>query len=148
MKRISWGTGIALTIIIFMLTSFGFIYFSFSQDVNLVEDNYYEKEMKYQEQIERINRANALPEKLAIKIADSMLDVTFPTIFSPERISGKVHLYRPSAEKSDVFYEIKLNNKNKLFIPTDNLSLGMWKVKVSWAAEGLDYYNEKIIMIR
>ncbi len=146
--KISWGTGIALTIIVFMLSSFGFIYFSFTQDVDLVEENYYEKEIKYQEQIERINRANALSEKVDIKISDSMLEVNFPAVFSADSVSGKILLYRPSKEKSDLLYEIKLNSENKLYIPTNNLSLGMWKVKVNWTAEGLDYYTEKIIMIR
>ena len=40
--KISWGIGITITIIVFMLISFWLIYFSFSQDVNLVSDDYYE----------------------------------------------------------------------------------------------------------
>ncbi len=131
-----------------MLTSFGFIYFSFNQDVNLVEDNYYEKEIKYQDQIERIDRANALPEKVKVKVTEHMIEFTFPSMFSPENLSGEIHLYRPSTEKADLLYDIKLNNQNKVYIPTDELASGMWKTKIHWKVDSLDYFTEKIVMLR
>jgi hypothetical protein len=50
--KLNWGTGIVITIIVFPLISFAMIFHFMNQKVDLVTDNYYEKTLVYQNQID------------------------------------------------------------------------------------------------
>ncbi len=146
--KISWGVGIAITIIVFTLASVLFIIFAFSQDVNLVTDDYYARELAYQDQIEKERRTNELPEQLSIKVDNNKIYLQFPKMFNKDSIKGEVLLYRPAGRQSDAVYSINPNDSNLFVIPTDTLIEGMWRVKVDWSVSDSSYYNEKIIMVR
>ncbi len=146
--KISWGVGIAITIIVFTLISISFIVFSFSHDVNLVTDDYYARELAYQEQIDKEKRTQELPEQLKITVDNNYIFLQFPKIFSGKNIEGTVHLYRPASRHNDALYSIAVNDSNLFVIPTDTLIEGMWRVKVDWEVDNASYYNEKIIMVK
>ena len=50
----NWGWKIALVYTLFALMTLGFVVLGSMKKVNLVEKDYYEKEIKYQEQIDKI----------------------------------------------------------------------------------------------
>ena len=52
--QISWGTGIVIAFAIFMAVTVSTAVYMMNQDVNLVADDYYDQEIKYQQQIDRI----------------------------------------------------------------------------------------------
>lgn len=145
--KISWGFGITLTIIVFLLISFATIYFSFNQKVNLVRDDYYEQEVKYQQKIEIIKRTQELPEQLEIKVVDKNIYFQFPQMFSSKSIQGSILLYRPSDRDKDFLVKLDLDNNLSQSIPLNNLAPGLWKVQVDWNVEKIEYFNEKIIMV-
>ena len=55
-----WGKGILFSIIIFLAGTAFMVVIAVNSPADLVVKNYYEKGVKYQEQIDRINRTNAL----------------------------------------------------------------------------------------
>lgn len=145
--KISWGFGITLTIIVFLLISFATIYFSFNQKVNLVRDDYYEQEVKYQQKIEIIKRTQELPEQLEIKVVDKNIYFQFPQLFNSKSIEGNILLYRPSDRDKDFLIKLDLDNNLFQSLPLNNLAPGLWKVQVDWNVEKIEYFNEKIIMV-
>ena len=44
----NWGKGITLVIILFIITMLGMVYVASKQTNEMVEANYYDKELKYQ----------------------------------------------------------------------------------------------------
>lgn len=144
--KISWGWKITLSYILFFIIIMSFVFFSFTQDVNLVTENYYEKELEYQNHIDKVNRTNSLPEKLEISYNKDLIKAEFPNMFIDEEIKGNFVLYRPSNGKEDITIPIELT-ENKQFIGTEKLSTGLWRLKVDWNAKGISYFNEKLIMI-
>lgn len=146
--KLSWGVGITLSIIGFLVVSVGTIIFSFSEDVNLVRDDYYEQEIVYQQQINKIKRTEALSEQLEIKVINSTISLNFPSMFNSESISGIITLYRPSDRKDDLMIPISVDTTNTLLLTTKTMSKGLWRVKVDWIADNNTYYNEKIIMVQ
>ena len=82
MKKISWGTGITIVIVVFLLfTILQVLIIHFYVDYDLVEQDYYSAEIKYQSQIEKVNRTNELGQSLNIKIDKDFIEFDFPTIF-------------------------------------------------------------------
>lgn len=118
-----------------------------SQHIDLVVPNYYERQIKYQQQIDRIQRTKGLPEPLRLNYSSRqrLLEIYFPAFFQPEKVKGNIILYRPSDAKMDYSIAIALNSEGKQFIPTENLLAGLWRIKIDWEADGLDYYYEEAV---
>lgn len=145
--KISWGVGIAVLYIGFMVVVLGTVAFSTTQDVNLVTEDYYEKELEYQNQLDKMNRANALPEKLEVKIVDNNIQIKYPSMFSPEFLTGTILFYRPTSGEEDFELPVQPDVHGVQTVLTEKMSKGVWKVKVDWKASASEYFNEKIVMV-
>ncbi|MCK5087913.1 MAG: FixH family protein [Melioribacteraceae bacterium] len=145
--KFSWGVGISITIIVFLIGSLATVYFTTTVDYDLVAEDYYEKELVYQEQIDKMNRANALTQQLVIKLEGDNIQFKFPSIFNNSEIEGEIYFYKPSSEDLDVRAAISLDEENSLYFSQADLSKGLWKIKVEWGVRGVEYYTEKIIMV-
>ncbi len=143
----NWGTGI----VIGMASFIAFIlYFVITMSTNknyshdLVTEEYYAKEMAYQTEIDAETKTNELKEKVISKKVPGGWNITFPGDFEPAKMSGTIHLYRPSNEKLD--FEIPINTKNSVLIPDANLVPGRWNIIISWRYEGMDYmFKQEIV---
>lgn len=148
MKKINWGTGIAIVIIVFLISTIGqVVAIHVFVDYDLVEEEYYAAEIKYQSQIEKVKRTNALPEALKIKLTNQFIEFDFPSIFEEETISGFINFYKPSDDLLDKTEAVLLNEENKMYFSTDELATGLWKVKINWDVNGIEYFNEKLLMV-
>lgn len=148
MKKLNWGTGITIVIILFLVVTIGQVLaIHYWVDYDLVEEEYYDAEIKYQEQIDIIKRTNNLSEQLHIKFVGKIIEFKFPSLFDPASIIGTINYYKPSDDLLDKFQEIKLNEENKMFVDSEELSTGLWKIKVEWSVDDAKYYNEKIMMV-
>lgn len=143
-----WPAGIVITLALFLgFMSWTWFYYH-SQHIDLVSENYYEKQITYQEQIERIQRARALPQPLRLAYAPErrQLEIRFPAFFLPENVRGYVALYRPSDAGMDISMPLGLDREGKQIIPTARFTAGLWRVKISWEADGLGYYHEEAVL--
>ena len=89
----NWGWGILLTIILFMGLTLARVLYFMNRDVDLVTDHYYDKEIKYQQQIDKEKRTVKLNENLNVEYSGSLLHVMFP---KDSAISGDLYFYRPA----------------------------------------------------
>lgn len=144
----NWGKKITVVYVLFVLMLLVVVWFSFRQDPNMVTDNYYEKELTFQSQIEKEKRGNELPVKPIMYFNKKILTFTFPKNFDYNKIGGKIHLYRPSDYKQDIIIPIELDSLNKQEIGIENIEKGLWKVKLDWFNENITYFNEFNIMVQ
>ncbi|MEN8191824.1 MAG: FixH family protein [Bacteroidota bacterium] len=148
MKKFNWGTGITIVIILFLIISIGqVLVIHYLVDYDLVVEEYYEEEIKYQDQIDKLERTKNLPEQLQIKLVNKVIEFTFPSIFESESITGAINFYKPSDDLLDKVQTIKLNKENKTFTDTKQLTTGLWRVKVEWNVDTIKYYNEESFMV-
>ncbi|MDF1612241.1 FixH family protein [Stygiobacter electus] len=145
--KFNWGTGIALTYILFLIAILTMVFIFMNQDVALETNDYYAKGLEYQSQIDKIERTKNLTEQLEILNKNDQIVFNFPKIFANKIISGEIYFYRPSNNKSDFKSKIDLTDSLQQIIFTKNLEKGLWKIKVDWSVENQNYYNEKILMI-
>ena len=146
--KINWGTGIVIAFIAFI--SF-IMYFVVNMNVNkkydhdLVTEDYYKKELEFQNDIDKETNAKNLSENLSWKKTTEGLVITFPETFEINSISGKVFLYRPSNKQFDFETVLSLSNHN-LLIPDKSLLDGRWNIKVDWQYNGKSYLYKKEII--
>ncbi|MFY0604727.1 MAG: FixH family protein [Flavobacteriaceae bacterium] len=145
--KINWGTGIVITIILFM----GFImYFVIKMSTgdnynhDLVTEKYYQKELEYQNEIDASKNAADLGTELKIEKTNKGLEITFPPKLDPTKIKGKVSLYRPSNKQLDFEIPISLLNKY-LLVPDKSLLDGRWDMTVRFTYLDKKYLFKKAI---
>jgi len=143
--KINWGTGIVLSFIGFIaFILFFVIRMSMDDRANhdLVTEEYYKKELSYQNEIDAMEMVRKLPHPPQLIRTDSGMTVRFPEDMLPSKIKGKVSLYRPSNKHLDFDFPISLSNTH-LLIPDKRLLDGRWDIDVSWDYEGEAYLFRK-----
>ncbi len=139
-----WGKGIVITISTFVLMMVGLVIVCVKQDdIHLVTQNYYEEEIKYQDQIEKMINANSLDYK--VLVYDTQLKKV--DLHLPIGAKGTLHLFRPSDARLDqkITFDVKDMNANAFDLKS--LKSGYWKVKLTWSASGVHYFHEEKINI-
>lgn len=145
--KLNWGFNIAAFYIFFVIVLLIGVFIFMNQDVGLVTNDYYAKEIAYQQEIDKSNRTNELTEQLEITVEPSRIKFSFPQMFNASNIGGIIHFYRPSDKQKDFVTNIVTDSSRIQIIDTRKLDIGLWKVKVDWTVQNVSYFNEKIIMV-
>lgn len=147
--KINWGTAIVIAFAGFI----GFImYFIVSMSTNskyehdLVVEDYYQQELKFQNEINKEKNAKKLSKNITWKKTEQGIIVTFPSELNEKNINGKVFLYRPSNKALDFEIPISLSNHN-LLIPDNNLLGGRWNITIDWSYNNEAYLSKKKLFI-
>ena len=145
--KINWGKGIVIAIVLFMSFILYFVIKVQSDskyDNEMVTEDYYRKEKLVQGNIESIQNANNLSQKVTIAKTAEGITIGFPSNFDYTKIKGKVSLYRPSNQQLDFENSISLSGSD-LLIPKHNLVGGLWDITVAWEYEGKKYLSKEEI---
>lgn len=142
MKKFHWGHGITLFFTLFVIAMMTVLFMSFGVDRTLVVDNYYEKDIHYQEQFDK--KQNQINNETLNINYDASIQQLVLHFDHEEQVTGQVTFYRPSDKSIDYSIDITANN---LLIPTSEMKKGKWRVKVDWIANSKTYYKEQIIYI-
>ncbi|MEJ5262559.1 MAG: FixH family protein [Ignavibacterium sp.] len=141
MKKPSWGTGIVIAIIIFVIVVLAQTFYLMNQKVDLVEEDYYKKGIEYQKNIDVQKKSSELSEPVKFSFDGQYLIINFPKKLSDKKISGEILLYRPSDSGLDIKLPLSTDSLSQV-IPVSNLKKGFWRVKLKWQYDGQDYYDE------
>lgn len=142
----NWGTGIAIFLILFILSLISFILFTLTIKYDLVEANYYDKDLKYQEQIDKQKRFENLQDKPIIFAENGYVIIKYPETFNSGEVNGEILFYRPSDKNLDFKYKLDISKENKQMIDMTNKAKGIWIVKVNWSVNAISYYFEEEII--
>jgi len=145
--KFSWGTGVVIGIVIFITLSITMTVVFMTQDVSLVSDNYYEKSLEYQDEIDKQSRTKSLDEQVKINFNGEVITVLFPSDYLEKNITGEIYFYRPSNSSLDFKLPLQVNEAGNQIVPAERLEKGFWRLKLNWTMDGNMYYNERVITI-
>jgi len=143
----NWGNWIAVAYTAFVVLIGFMVYLTFGEQWDLVSEDYYEQEIRYQEKIDQKNQALEDKIKPQVSIEGDLLKVTFPSDSEGNKksLSGRITFFRPSDAKKDVNYQIVSGGEQS--IPLERFSRGKYLAKIQWEMQGLEYYSEQTIII-
>ncbi len=147
-KKSRWGIGIVISFVVFAACILTVVYIALSSKVDLVMDDYYEKELKYQQHIDVEKNTKTLGKKVEVSFTASSMNIKFPQISTANNVSGSIMFFRPSDKSKDFTKTIKLDSLFTQSISTEGVPRGMWRVKISWNAANQKYYFEQPIIIQ
>jgi hypothetical protein len=143
--KFNWGTGAFMLFESFALFMTGLAIFASMQRNELVTEDYYEKELEFKEVQKRQERTALFSTQTELKIEGEHFVINFPKEVK-DVISGNIVFFKPSSQKDDKSIDFKTASSN-YELAIGEYSTGMYKVKINWEANGVEYYNEDEIVI-
>ena len=138
-------TGFFVIAILFIVT---FIAFAMRQREDLVSADYYEREVRYQSQLDSMNRSQLLAAQAVVTFEPTQqtIVITLPAV-QTQGATGKIQLYRPSDERLDRDVPLALNAEGIQRIDAKKLRDGLWKVRVRWSLDGKEYFVDQPVIV-
>ncbi len=113
----------------------------------MVSENYYEQELKFQDQIDAVARAQKSGAVITCDSVKSAVLITLPAAQLAQKLSGAIEFYRPSSPELDREVQFTPGADGTQTLDVSKLAAGLWQVRVKWNAGGQDYFLEKKITI-
>jgi len=139
----NWGTKIIIGMLTFMSFILILSILMFRSDTDaLVDKDYYEKGLKYDETYrlkEQVLLDSVVPD---IFVGKESVIITFQTISE-----GTIKLVRTADQRQDRILPFKTSEENKVEIPLNSLPGGQWKLILNWRSGGKFYLNEQEVII-
>jgi hypothetical protein len=144
-----WPVALVLFFIVFASYIVGFVIFACRQKMDLVREDYYDQEIRFQKQIDRVQRTAPVLADADIHYdrAGDLVTVRLPSV-KRDNVGGTVSFYRPSDASLDSSVELGLDPAGQQSVSVRSLRSGLWKVRVQWKMSGREYFFEKPIVIK
>lgn len=132
--KFTWGHGLMIALGCFMIFITSLIFFAGNMGEMVTED-YYEKTIHYQDDIDAAKRANALT------VAPQIIEQAngFMIHFTEPAQSGEVLFLRSDDSKKDIVKPLKLDARNQMLIHAVDLQKGEYEVSIRWKKNNEDY---------
>ena len=144
--KFNWGTGILIFLILFLMAAAVFIGFAMRQDVNLVHEDYYEKGVDYEAQMNAEARSVQFRDSIESHFEDQFLKITFHGSQQMQADSASILLYRPSSSSLDLNMSFDFK-QGSMKVPGSELYSGRYILKLAWYSDGMKYEVDKAIHV-
>ena len=143
-----WPVAIIAYFIVFTAGIVAYIIFSLGQRMDLVRHDYYDEEIRYQEQINRLGRTGTFATELAATYdsTQAAIAVTIPGSHA-QAARGTIRLYRPADARLDRELPLTVDAQGRQRVDARNLASGLWKVRVQWNVAGEEYFFDRTLVI-
>lgn len=147
--RNPWPIFLVVYFIVFITYIASFIVFAERQRMDLVREDYYDQEIKFQKQIDGATRAQSSRTPIAVRYdaATASITVALPKEQAARNPSGSVNFYRPSDAQLDETRPLAVNDTGVQHLDVKGLRKGPWKVRVEWKVDGQDYFSEQPFVV-
>ena len=144
--KINWGTGIVIAFVLFISFILYFVLtitFQSEYAYDLVDEEYYKTELKYQDEIDKLENTKKLSSKISITKTEEGFDIVFPNEID-NSTTGVINFYRPSTKTLDFSIPLKIDN-NKMSITHVNLISGNWNITIDFTSNSEEYLLKKSV---
>lgn len=140
----NWEKSIVLAFVAFSAFIATLVTVCIREDVNLVTPSYYQEELVYQDQIDRLAHTAMLEQKPELWVeAGYILKVTYRDFKKLDK--GVVHLFRPSDPAMDKAFELQRSSEDVQLFSTAGMSKGMYRARVRWTMDGQEFFLEQVV---
>ena len=139
----NWGRGITIAMIAFMSFILYMVFTLMSKNTDLQSEDYYQKELNFENEISALKNTNKLKEKVKVTLNDTYVIVQFPNL--EELDSIKVELYRPNNDKDDQVFSVQ--ESKVVMIPKSKLKKGVYEMNIQYQVKRELYMQKESIEI-
>jgi len=147
-RRNLWPTAIIGFFVVALIFLGSFIAWAMRQREDLVSADYYDREVRYQRQLDSMNRSQLLAAQTVVTFepARHVIVITLPAGQTRGAI-GNIQLYRPSDARLDREVPLALTAEGIQRVDTRELREGLWKVRVKWKVGGEEFFLDQPVIV-
>lgn len=139
----NWGKGIIIAMGAFMCFILFMVFTLMSKSTDLESEDYYKKEIEYEQEMNALKNASQLKERAKIDLTEEYVVVVLPT---KEQVSNvQIALFRPDNKKKDKL--LNENNSKTIMIAKNTLLKGRYNVAIKYEVNGKKILQKEEIMI-
>lgn len=142
--KFHWGHGIFTFYAFFVATLIVVVVKSTGFDNSLVTEEYYARDINYQQEYDRRLNSNSLAQSVILETLESETNLRFPT---SQPVEGSILFYRPSSKDHDHRLPIATQN-GSMPLDLSGLKLGSYQLIVEWKSAGVSYYDELDLTVK
>ncbi|NIG52464.1 FixH family protein [Chitinophaga sp. Cy-1792] len=143
----NWGYKIIIVFTLFAAGMLTLVTKSMRTKIDMVTNDYYSEELKYQDIIEGRNNAGRLSAPVKVTQPGEAVAVSFPEELIGRSFKGNISFYRPSDSNKDFTVPMQPDNTGTQTFGRDKFIRGNYRVKIQWEMDNKPYYQEEIIHI-
>ncbi len=140
--KLNWGHGVIMVMAAFIAIMVQFMYRAYHNQESLVAEDYYARELRYQEQIDKLANAAALDGKVQVDVRPGQIVFLFPEQVRDQAISAELFLMRPSDARGDHQVRMAVGEDGSAAVDTRELFRGAYHLRLEWSAAGTEYLLE------
>lgn len=143
----NWGYRVLTAYIAGVLFISFFVYKSMQVNIDLAEENYYEKELKFNDFAVSKKNGENLGNRVSINRSNTGLKIQFDSSLVPSLQKTKIHIYYPVNKKFDTFLLLGTPTPCLNIIDITKLHRGGCIIKITFELEGQPCYIEREVNI-
>jgi hypothetical protein len=116
---------------------------SFGERTDLISDQYYEKELRHQETIDKTVNVRNLGTRFVITEEKEGLRILFPSTLS----AGTISLLKPDNQTLDKEFAVHTDDSGVQHIPYAGLKSGKYIMQLDWSDEKNAYYHSTAFFV-
>ena len=143
----NWGHKLTVVIGIFILAMLSMVYLAFQQTNDMVDTNYYDKELKYQLKIDAAQNLNAASTEVLVTQFEKNVKILLPKNLTKNFANGKLEFLKSDDKKRDLNLSFQPDTAGQFIIDGKRFVKGLYKVRLQWESEDKSYYREQDLML-
>lgn len=145
-RTMHWGHKIAIVYTLFAGSLIAVLIYSTTFKHELVTEDYYQKEIHYQERIDAKQNLLDAPFTINTRAAGGKVLVSIDGLADGTGIVGRVELYKPDNQAYDQSMELVLTEGHRMVIEP-KMPRGRYRVNVSMEVDGKAYLSERQVVL-
>ena len=141
----SWGNKLMLVFIAFAALITTLVYKAVNTKFELVSKDYYKDELRFQDQIDAAKNSAAIANVIFSQ-NESSVYIQFPPEFNTKKIDAKIWFYCKADGNRDKKFEINTSSAS-VVINKKQIFKGNFEIKITWFANGKNFYNAESITV-
>ncbi|MFK8037182.1 MAG: FixH family protein [Crocinitomicaceae bacterium] len=142
--KFNWGHGITIAILAFMSFIVYIVIQTFSLNADLVQDDFYEEEIRTNDKKLMIQNYSNLNENIEIEQAKEGILIIFPKKLA--NATGQIQFYRRDDKRLDKFFDIKLDKNNTHKLDYTEFLTGKYDIKIECKKNKTKYLHRTSIL--
>ncbi len=143
----NWGYKITFVIVAFILIMLSMVFVAFKQSNEMIDTNYYEKELKYQSLINASDNLYSISKGDLIKQNAQDVIIQIPQNLHTNFTNGKIDFIRNDDQRKDIVIDFTPDQNGLFIINKARFSSGFYIGRIQWNNDQKPYYREEKISI-
>jgi hypothetical protein len=144
----NWGYKILIVIVVFIIGMLSMVALAFKQDNEMIDANYYDKEIAYQSFIDASNNLLSISKDSVLILNDQEVICSIPMQLNKQFKTGTIEFIKSDDISKDQTIKFIPNEKGIFVMQKNKFSKGVYKARIYWINENTSYYKEQTIIIK